>query len=104
MSHNADIPQPRPVPVLGNLPDIDTSAPVQSMMRLAQAYGPIYRLSVGGRTVTILSSQELVDEVCDEARFAKKVHKPLEMIRDLPATACSRPTTRSRTGPRPTAC
>lgn len=83
MSHNADIPQPRPVPVLGNLPDIDTSAPVQSMMRLAQAYGPIYRLSVGGRTVTILSSQELVDEVCDEARFAKKVHKPLEMIRDF---------------------
>lgn len=30
------IPQPRPVPVLGNLPDIETSAPVQSMMRFAQ--------------------------------------------------------------------
>lgn len=83
MARNGTIPQPRTVPVLGNLPDIDASAPVQSMMRLAQVHGPIYRLSLVGRTATVLSSQEFVDEACDEARFAKKVHKPLEMIRDF---------------------
>jgi cytochrome P450/NADPH-cytochrome P450 reductase len=83
MARTGTIPQPRPVPVLGNLPDIDTSAPIQSMMRLAQAHGPIFRLAIGGRSLVVLGSQELVDDACDEARFAKKVHKPLEMIRDF---------------------
>jgi cytochrome P450 / NADPH-cytochrome P450 reductase len=83
MSQFGTIPQPRPVPVLGNLPDIDTKQPIQSMMRLAKAHGPIFRLSLGGRTITILGSQELVNEVCDESRFSKKVHRSLEIIRDF---------------------
>ncbi|MEE7501949.1 bifunctional cytochrome P450/NADPH--P450 reductase [Methylobacterium mesophilicum] len=83
MTSTATIPQPRPLPVIGNLPDLDAKAPVQSMMRLAQGYGPIFRLSLGGRIATIVSSQELVDEVCDETRFAKKLHRPLEMVRDF---------------------
>ncbi|MBV8095163.1 MAG: cytochrome P450, partial [Acetobacteraceae bacterium] len=83
MSSPAPIPQPRPLPIIGNLRDIDLNTPMQSMMRLAEAYGPIFRLSLGGRTLTILGSQELVNEVCDESRFGKKVHKTLEIIRDL---------------------
>src|SRR5215475_2087383 len=83
MSGIAKIPQPRPLPVLGNLPDIDSRQPVQSMMRLAAAHGPIFRLTLGGTTITILGSQELVNEVCDESRFSKKVHRPLEVIRDF---------------------
>jgi cytochrome P450/NADPH-cytochrome P450 reductase len=78
-----EIPQPKPMPLIGNLPDIDVDAPVQSMMRLAEIYGPIFRLSLGGRTITVLGSQELVNEVCDESRFGKKIHRPLEIIRDF---------------------
>lgn len=84
MSDNiTKIPQPRPLPILGNLPDIDGKHPVQSFMRLAEKHGPIFRLTLGGRTITILGSQELVDEVCDESRFAKKLHPSLTIIRDF---------------------
>jgi cytochrome P450/NADPH-cytochrome P450 reductase len=83
ISANATIPQPKTVPILGNLPDIEMDAPVQSFMRLARTHGPIFRLSLGGRIVTVLSSQALVNEVCDESRFEKKVHKALENIRDF---------------------
>src|SRR5262249_18803213 len=37
----------------------------------------------GGRGLVVVSSRELVDEVCDETRFDKKVHAPLEQIRAL---------------------
>jgi cytochrome P450 / NADPH-cytochrome P450 reductase len=83
MTGPAPIPQPRPLPIIGNLRDIDLNTPIQSMMRLAEAHGPVFRLSLGGRTLTILGSQELVNEVCDESRFGKKVHKTLEIIRDF---------------------
>ncbi|KQP40076.1 cytochrome [Methylobacterium sp. Leaf104] len=83
MTSTATIPQPRPLPVIGNLPDIDAKAPVQSLMRLARAHGPIYRLSLGGRTLTLVSSHDLVNEVCDEARFGKKLSRALEMVRDF---------------------
>ena len=39
------IPQPRPRPIVGNAPDIDSEAPIQSMVELARQLGPIYRLS-----------------------------------------------------------
>jgi hypothetical protein len=35
------IPGPRPAPLLGNIPDIQPDAAVQSMMALAREYGPI---------------------------------------------------------------
>ncbi|MBR0834811.1 cytochrome P450 [Bradyrhizobium manausense] len=78
-----DIPQPRPLPIIGNLADIDRVAPIQNLMRLAKEYGPIFRLQVGGRTTTILGSQELVNEVCDEERFSKKLSRSVQRIRDF---------------------
>ena len=79
------IPQPKADPILGNLRDIDMHAPVQSLMRLAQSYGSIYRLQLpgakGGRI--FVSSFELIDELCDESRFGKKVHATLTKIRDF---------------------
>ncbi|MFD0937648.1 cytochrome P450, partial [Methylobacterium trifolii] len=83
MSSPEPIPQPKPAPILGNLPDIDIHAPVQSMMRLARRHGPIFRLAIGARTVIILSSQSLVDEVCDESRFEKRLHAALVNVRDI---------------------
>jgi cytochrome P450/NADPH-cytochrome P450 reductase len=77
------IPGPKPAPILGNIPDLDPHTPIQSMMELAREHGPIFRLEMPGREVVVVSSQELVDELCDERRFDKKVHAPLRQIRDF---------------------
>ena len=75
------IPQPKPDPLLKNLKDLDPKGPVQGLMRLARTYGPIFRLSLPDGDRLVVSSQELVNELCDESRFDKKVHASLENIR-----------------------
>jgi cytochrome P450/NADPH-cytochrome P450 reductase len=83
-SEAGTIPQPKPDPILQNIKDIDPHGPVQSMMRLARTYGPIYRLSLPGGARLVVSSQELVHELSDEERFDKRVHNTsLENIRDF---------------------
>lgn len=77
------VPQPRLRPILGNLPEMDKMRPVQSLMRLAQEYGPFFKLQVVNRYMYIASSHELVNELCDETRFNKKIHLPLEELRAL---------------------
>jgi cytochrome P450/NADPH-cytochrome P450 reductase len=77
------IPQPKVYPIIKNVLELDTDAPVQSLMRLADTYGSIYKFQVGDQTSLVISDPDLVNEVCDESRFDKKVHKPLEKIRDF---------------------
>jgi len=77
------IPQPRSLPVIGNLNLIDGDAPVQSLIRLAEIHGPIFRMSGFGQSIIVLGSQALVNEVCDETRFSKTLHRPLRVLRDL---------------------
>src|SRR5260370_29486060 len=77
------IPGPKPAPVVGNIPDLDSHAPLQSMMKLAREYGPIFRLELPGREMIVVSSQELVNELCDQQRFDKKVHAALRQVRDF---------------------
>lgn len=78
----AKIPQPPAKLLLGNLPDMDLDAPTQGLMKLAREYGPIYRLEMpGGRRLAVVSGFDLVDELCDEKRFDKKVWQPLRNVR-----------------------
>jgi cytochrome P450/NADPH-cytochrome P450 reductase len=77
------VPQPRVRPVVGNIPDLDSERPVQSLMRLAQEYGPIFRLTFPNGSVLVLSSHELVADACDETRFEKRIAGALKNIRDL---------------------
>ncbi|TQM09076.1 cytochrome P450/NADPH-cytochrome P450 reductase [Pseudonocardia kunmingensis] len=77
------IPQPRPRPLVGNLPDLDAEKGIFGLMELADEHGPIYRLDVPGGDLVVVSSQELVDELCDESRFDKKLHNPLRNVRDF---------------------
>ncbi|MDQ1095233.1 MULTISPECIES: bifunctional cytochrome P450/NADPH--P450 reductase [Chryseobacterium] len=77
------IPQPKVYPIVKNVLELDTESPVQSLMRLADTYGGIYKFQVGNMTSVVISDPDLVNEVCDESRFDKKVHKPLEKIRDF---------------------
>jgi len=81
------IPQPRVRPLVGNVPDVDPDAPVQSMMRLAREYGPIFRLTFPTQSLVLLGSRELAAEACDESRFEKHIHGPLRHIRDLAGDA-----------------
>ncbi|KAL6360866.1 hypothetical protein LRP88_06574 [Fusarium phalaenopsidis] len=75
------IPQPPTKPFVGNLTDIDMEYPLGSMLHLANTYGPIYRLSLAGSDMVIVSNWELVHEVCDESRFKKSIKGDLEELR-----------------------
>jgi cytochrome P450/NADPH-cytochrome P450 reductase len=77
------IPQPHPTPLLGNLPDVDAEKGVLGLMELAREYGPIYRLELPGADIVVVGSQELVDELCDERRFDKTLHRSLRQVRDF---------------------
>lgn len=82
-SHVEAIPQPQPKLLVGNLRDIDAGKSVQSFMELAREYGPIFQLDFPGRQVVVVSGFDLVNELCDERRFDKKVWSPLRRVRQF---------------------
>jgi cytochrome P450/NADPH-cytochrome P450 reductase len=65
------IPQPPPYPVIGNLLDVRGEVPILNLIKLAETYGPIFRLRLAGPWMVVLSSFELVDQVCDNEHFDK---------------------------------
>lgn len=81
MLDKTHVPQPPTRPIVGNIGELDSAAPIQSMMKLAKTYGPIYKLTIFGKDMYVVSSQELVDELSDETRFQKRIHGPLKEIR-----------------------
>lgn len=81
MLDKTPVPQPPMRPIVGNIGELDSQAPIQSMMRLAMTYGPIYKLTIFGKDMYVVSSQALVDELSDETRFQKRIHGPLKEIR-----------------------
>lgn len=78
------IPGPQPKPIIGTLHSIDTEHPLQSNWKLAQQYGELFAQQFpGNRRVLFASSRRLVDELCDETRFDKRVHASLDNIRSF---------------------
>jgi cytochrome P450/NADPH-cytochrome P450 reductase len=77
------IPQPDTEPFFGNLRQLDKHARIQSMRDLAAKYGEIYQLDLKGVKVVVVSSQELVNELCDEKRFSKALSRSLRFVRDF---------------------
>lgn len=77
------IPQPKTYGPLGNLPLIDKEKPTQSLGKLAEEYGPIFRFTALGYNSLVISGHELVEEVCDTTRFDKHVYGELESLRPL---------------------
>ena len=77
------IPQPPPHFLTGNMGDVDASFFANSIWRLASIYGPIFKLELPGVTSVVVSTHELVNEVCDEERFEKTVSGGLREVRAL---------------------
>ena len=82
-SPSVPIPQPPTRPVVGNLPDIDSSKGILGMVEVAEQYGPIVRIQFFNRSIVAVSSQQLVNEVCDESRFGKVLGVALREVRQF---------------------
>ncbi|KFA73184.1 hypothetical protein S40288_08930 [Stachybotrys chartarum IBT 40288] len=82
MAETVTIPEPSGLPILGHLTRMDREAPTKSMLAMADECGEIYRLRLPGRTAVILSTQALVNEICDERRFTKTVNGTLNQVRN----------------------
>ena len=64
----------------------DTGVALQGVLRfveMAAEHGPIFRLQLPGRSLIIVQSRELVDELCDEERFDKSLGSALVNVRDF---------------------
>ncbi|KGX90732.1 NADPH--cytochrome P450 reductase [Pontibacillus halophilus JSM 076056 = DSM 19796] len=75
------IPQAKSYGPLGSLPLIDREKPIQSFLKLADVYGPIYQFQYPGKQSTFVSGYNLVKELSDESRFDKKVGPALQKVR-----------------------
>ncbi|KAK8011010.1 cytochrome P450 oxidoreductase OrdA-like [Apiospora arundinis] len=51
--------------------DVDPNFSLKSLLDLAEKYGPIYKLNLGGDDRIFISSHELVDQVCSQSIFTK---------------------------------
>ena len=83
--HLEPIPRPPGHMLVGNLLDIDAAHPIESLVELAREYGPIFELAVPGGSRFVVSGFELVDQLCDESRFDKKLAGGLKSLGGGPA-------------------
>lgn len=95
------VPQPKTFGPLGNLPQLNFEEPVQSLVKLAEEYGPIFRMEYPGRSELYISGHELVAEVTDESKFDKRVWAPLRRFVHLQEMDYLRVGPMSRIGKKP---
>ncbi|KAG9340458.1 hypothetical protein JZ751_021571 [Albula glossodonta] len=55
-------PGPRPLPLIGNLLQLDLSRPYQSLYELSKKYGSVFTVHFGGRKVVVLAGYKTVKE------------------------------------------
>lgn len=80
------IPGPKAKPLVGNLLDLkDEEAPLRALEHMAVEYGPIYKLTRGGTRIIVVSSVEMMEELCDESRFEKAPPMALSKKDDRPS-------------------
>lgn len=75
------IPCPPGLPLLQNLRDINPEAPMESLFKLAEEYGDIYKLHLIMGSSVIISNQALINECCDETRFSKAISNVIRQVR-----------------------
>jgi cytochrome P450/NADPH-cytochrome P450 reductase len=77
------IPQPPIHWFVKNLPEMNPNFPSSSIWRLADIYGPIFKLDVVTEEIVVVSSHELINEACNEDRFEKSINSALLEVRAL---------------------
>lgn len=75
------IPQPRGLPLVGNVLDVKPSNTWASLKKLAEKYGEIFKITVLGHTIVFVAGAALAEELCDEKRFRKYVGGPVVEVR-----------------------
>ncbi|MCY7750051.1 bifunctional cytochrome P450/NADPH--P450 reductase CypB [Bacillus inaquosorum] len=83
MKQASAIPQPKTYGPLKNLPHLEKEQLSQSLWRLADELGPIFRFDFPGVSSVFVSGHNLVAEVCDESRFDKNLGKGLLKVREF---------------------
>ncbi|KAM5453464.1 hypothetical protein MaudCBS49596_002666 [Microsporum audouinii] len=76
----ASIPHPPGLPFLGNVFDFDPNDTWGSFKKLADKYGPIFKIKALGKQLVIVGNVELAAEVCDEKRFRKNIQAPMFQV------------------------
>ncbi|KAJ5183989.1 hypothetical protein N7492_001605 [Penicillium capsulatum] len=76
-----EIPSPPGVPILGNIFDVNPNETWNSLNKLAEQYGPIFKINVLGHQIVFVGSVALLEEICDQTRFRKCVTGPVVEIR-----------------------
>ncbi|KAF4447133.1 bifunctional P-450:NADPH-P450 reductase [Fusarium austroafricanum] len=81
MAESVPIPEPPGYPLIGNLGEF-TGNPLSDLNRLADTYGPIFRLRLGAKAPIFVASNSMINEVCDEKRFKKTLKSALQQVRE----------------------
>ncbi|KAF2787026.1 cytochrome P450 [Melanomma pulvis-pyrius CBS 109.77] len=76
------IPGPPGRRFIGNLWDIDFQNTMDSLRKLTDVHGPIWKFHLGNEERIVVGSQALLNEVCDETRFVKVIAATLNQARN----------------------
>ena len=60
--HLADLPGPRPLPLLGNLHQMERARVHQDMEAWSRQYGPLFRVTVPGTAMLVVADPELIKQ------------------------------------------
>ncbi len=77
-----ELPGPKGLPLLGNMFDIDTHSPIDGFLAMAKEYGPIYKLTLPAGTRVMVTGADLVDQMCDDTTFDKKIGAGLKGLQN----------------------
>nr|XP_006137091.1 cytochrome P450 2K6-like [Pelodiscus sinensis] len=72
-------PGPRPLPVLGNLHQLDLKRPYRTLLELSEKYGPVFSIQMGPKKMVVLSGYKMVKEalVNQADAFAERPKIPI---------------------------
>jgi Cytochrome P450 len=70
------IPQPKGLPLLGNVLDVKPSNTWASLKKLAETHGEIFKITVLGHTIVFVAGASLAEEITDEKRALAALHSP----------------------------